>query len=691
MKWNGNPTADVEYTVSRSIVMDEIEAVDQNGDIRAQMQAIYANDPNGVARVMKTNDPDVISTIRGLEETAAGGSTSVIITPNTDNKIAGVSILGAGLNATADGGPAVLVVDKPQGQHNVPAADQFRTLSFSLTLSNVSSSASLAFPIAVDLKLSSTGVDRNQLTLYHFHADGTSEQVPVNVYADPSGAEGEWYAKIYLTGLSDFVMVYSEEGGGDSGNDPVVIDSGTCGAQGDNVTWTLYDNGEMVIEGSGKIADRSFRQWNNVKSVTINDGVTSIGEYVFWECSKLSSVSIPKSVASIGGNSFAGCGSLTSIHVDPDNTAYCDSDEVLYNRDMSTLLLVPGGRQGEFVIPGSVKSIGEEAFYRCAGLTSITIPDSVSAIDTWAFGFCSGLTNMTIPAGVKSISDYSFCWCTGLQTVSIPSGVTSIGDNAFGYCYELERVIIPENVTSIGAGAFLYCRTLTSVTIPNSVTDIQGPAFALCSNLASIHVASDNPAYCDSDGVLYDKNMSALYQVPCAKSGSYVIPNDVAMISNMAFSGCSNITSIAIPESVTSIGSGAFVDCSNLTDAYYTGTQEQWNQVEIGLNNDALTSANIHLNTIPDLILPSDVTTIGDEAFAGGAFVYPLLSENTVSIGQRAFADCPSLAFIYIPEATESIDSTAFGDKTALMIYGKAGSTAEVYAEEHNFLFTAVP
>ena len=198
---------------------------------------------------------------------------------------------------------------------------------------------------------------------------------------------------------------------------------------------------------------------------------------------------------------------------------------------------------------------------------------------------------MTIPAGVKSISDYSFCWCTGLQTVSIPSGVTSIGDNAFGYCYELERVIIPENVTSIGAGAFLYCRTLTSVTIPNSVTDIQGPAFALCSNLASIHVASDNPAYCDSDGVLYDKNMSALYQVPCAKSGSYVIPNDVAMISNMAFSGCSNITSIAIPESVTSIGNGAFVDCSNLTDAYYTGTQEQWNDIVIGDGNTSLSSS----------------------------------------------------------------------------------------------------
>ena len=165
MKWNGNPTADVEYTVSRSIVMDEIEAVDQNGDIRAQMQAIYADDPNGVARVMKTNDPDVIGTIRDLEEMAAGGSTSITITPETDNKIADVSILGAGLNSTADGGPAALVVDKPHGQHNVPAADQFRTLSFSLTLSNVSSSASLAFPIAVDLKLSSTGVDRNQLTL----------------------------------------------------------------------------------------------------------------------------------------------------------------------------------------------------------------------------------------------------------------------------------------------------------------------------------------------------------------------------------------------------------------------------------------------------------------------------------------------------------------------------------------------
>ena len=296
VKWNGRPVSEVEYEVSGSTVMDDIKAVDQDGDIRAQMQAIYANDPDGLARIMKTNDPDVISTIRSLEEKATGGSTSVTITPDTDDKIVQVSVLGAGLNMTTDGGPAVLVVDKPSGQHQVPAADQFRTMSFSLSLSNVSNTGTLAFPIAVDLKLDNTGIDRNRLTLYHYHANGTSEQVPVNVYPDPSGEEWEWYAKIYLTGLSDFAMVYTDEGGGES--DAVI----------------------MIPASVTAIEDEAF-MGSAVEYVVVPAGVQTVGARAFANCEKLTVVEFLSNTVSVDPTAFENSPNVKTIFPAGENAA----------------------------------------------------------------------------------------------------------------------------------------------------------------------------------------------------------------------------------------------------------------------------------------------------------------------------------------------------------------------------------
>ena len=92
----------------------------------------------------------------------------------------------------------------------------------------------------------------------------------------------------------------------------------------------------------------------------------------------------------------------------------------------------------------------------------------------------------------------------------------------------------------------------------------------------------------------------------------------------------------------------------------------------------------------PDFVLPEELTAIGDEAFASGAFSYVKLSENTTSIGWHAFADCPNLMYIYIPEKTTDIDPQAFGDRTKLTIVGKIGSTAETYATAHGYTFVAI-
>ena len=240
-----------------------------------------------------------------------------------------------------------------------------------------------------------------------------------------------------------------------------IVDSGTCGAEGDgsNLTWTLDREGVLTISGSGDMYDYGLSDapWygirSRVKSAVIADGVTSIGYKAFDDCTSLTSVTIPDSVTSIGYKAFDDCTSLTSV-----------------------------------TIPDSVTSIGDSAFSGCTSLTSVTIPDSVTRIGDWAFSYCASLTSVTLPDSVTRIGERAFYYCTSLTSVTIPDSVTSIGGWAFYECTSLTSVTIPDSVTSIGNGAFKGCTSLTSVTIPGSVTRIGVGAFASCTSLTSVTI-----------------------------------------------------------------------------------------------------------------------------------------------------------------------------------------------------------
>ena len=232
-----------------------------------------------------------------------------------------------------------------------------------------------------------------------------------------------------------------------------------AGLDGSEVTWSGYkdaDSGvcdEITISGSGEIMQDAFYGNKNLRSVVINDGVTSIGQAAFRGCSGLTSVTIPASVTSIGQDAFLGCEGLTSVN-----------------------------------IPASVTSIGQGAFRSCSGLTSVTIPTSVTSIGIYAFQSCTGLTSVTIPNSVTSIDRDAFLGCSGLTSVTIPASVTSIGQGAFYGCWGMRSLSIPASVTSIGQEAFYNCSALTSVTIPASVTSIGQRAFFKCFSLASVTI-----------------------------------------------------------------------------------------------------------------------------------------------------------------------------------------------------------
>ena len=440
-----------------------------------------------------------------------------------------------------------------------------------------------------------------------------------------------------------------------------IVDSGTCGAEGDgsNLTWTLDSDGVLTISGSGdmhgygpsgapwhgrvksaviaegvtSIGGFAFYDCTSLTSVTIPDSVTSIGANAFFDCTSLTSVTIPDSVTSIGVGAFASCTSLTGIWVAESNSHYSsDASGVLFNKDKTTLVQCPGAFAA-YTIPNSVTSIGDVAFSFCTSLASVTIPDSVTSIGRHAFQYCTSLTSVTIPNGVTSIGDSAFSYCASLTSVTIPDSVTSIGWSAFAGCTSLTSVTIPDSVTSIGSLAFSGCTSLTSVTVPDSVTSIGDAAFASCTSLTGIWVAEGSSHYAsDASGVLFNKDKTTLVQCPGAFSGSYAIPDSVTSIGaeafyncksltsvtipdsvtsigDFTFSYCESLTSVTIPDSVTSIGHYAFEGCRSLTDVYFTGTESAWNSIAIGAANDALKNANIHYNYVSHTHSYKDVVT----------------------------------------------------------------------------------
>ena len=300
-------------------------------------------------------------------------------------------------------------------------------------------------------------------------------------------------------------------------------------------------------------------------------------------------------------------------------------------------------------MPSSVTSIGSSAFYRCSGLLSITIPPNVTSIGDFTFCGCSGLTSVVIPSSVTSIGDYAFEGCSGLPSVTIPSCVTSIGDFAFSRCSGLTSVTIPMSVMSIGKGAFYYCSGLTSVTISASVTSIGENAFV------GTKLVNDRV-----DGLVIVDGCLLSYMWVCPSE--IVIPPDVRLIADNAFSHCSGLTSVTIPEGVTSIGACSFSGCSKMSSISVNEGNASYYSVDGVLYN----KVNAELVCCPsgkvgDVAILEGVTSIGDYAFEGcGGLTTVTIPSGVTSIGDRAFLNCSGLVSVTIPSSVERIGKSAF-------------------------------
>ena len=306
------------------------------------------------------------------------------------------------------------------------------------------------------------------------------------------------------------------------------------------------DRTYSIRKGTKVVCDRAFCLCSSLTEIVIPNSVASIGDSAFLGCIFLTEIVIPNSVICLNVNPFIGWkGKLESL-----SPSFVYEDNILFNKDKSRIISFRNQKLTLYVIPNSVTSIGDRAFYDSRSLFNIVIPNSVTSIGDSAFEGCNSLGSLVIPNSVKNIGKGAFKWCKSLAEVVIPNSVTNIGEFAFCGCSSLADVVIPNSVTNIGKGTFANCSSLADVVIPDGVTSIGIEAFRDCSSLSSVVIP---------DGVtsIGDRAFCG-----CKSLSSVVIPDSVTCIGDYAFGGCKYLSSLVIPDSVTSIGHHVFWDCN---------------------------------------------------------------------------------------------------------------------------------
>ena len=422
------------------------------------------------------------------------------------------------------------------------------------------------------------------------------------------------------------------------------VETGSCGADGDNVTYIIYDNGLLDISGTGNMKnyDNSsvspFKGNLLISSVLIEEGVTRLSSDAFFNCTNLEKIDLPVSLLSVYSSSFSGCEKLKNIYlpegvqnvylssetclsletftVDEKNAFYSAYEGVLYNKDKTQILSYPAAKDSRF---------------------------------------------FKIMEGVTTVGAYCFINNSFIEMVELAESLTTLSSRIFDGCDKIENIFILENVTTIEADAFINCESLNA-----------------------IDVDSENQYFTSDDGVLYNKNKTIILKYPQGKTfSSYNIADTVTFIGEYSFDGCKNLESVIIPVGVASIGDRAFYHCTNLEEVYLPETVtkigilafsscESLNNIDLheGLKSIGR-SAFSNCTTFTEILIPSTLNNISgvttldvlSGVFAGCENVRKVVfAEGTEVILNTICAGLTSLESVSIPSTVKIIEGTAFND-----------------------------
>ena len=409
----------------------------------------------------------------------------------------------------------------------------------------------------------------------------------------------------YCESLEGFIV--------DSENQYFSVDENGILYNGDKTELILCPQGSKVANyempsSVKEIRAGAFYKCPYIAYVRINDGVTTIPADAFYRCENINTVVIPASVTTIGESAFDYWCTLSKVYyggteeqwaaitVESDNeslkmaTIYFNYKDYesdsgscgenltwIYDADTATLTISGTGVMTDFgyendfpwysyakdikkvIINDGVISISSFAFCGFSGLETVEIADSVTTIGEYSFANCDSLKSITLPDSVTSIGDGVFRECMNLSSVKLSKGLTAISSSAFAYCINLVNITIPDNIEIIGSAAFCGCESLENITLSNNITAINGGTFAECYSLKTID-----------------------------------IPDSVTIIYRYAFDYCVELETVKIGKGVKTIQERSFYNCNVLNNVYYAGSEESWNEIDIGLFNGWLVNNDIH-------------------------------------------------------------------------------------------------
>lgn len=409
---------------------------------------------------------------------------------------------------------------------------------------------------------------------------------------------------------------------------------------------TLYASWSDVP--STNIADFDYEVTNNTVQITEYHGndtvvyipeqaqglpVTQISSSVFAN-TKVESIVIGAGITEIDSYAFNGCRTLKSITVDPDNAKFTSKDGILFSKDMKTILRMPCGFSGTYVMPETVTAIGSNAFTGCNTLTGITFSKKITSIPAKAFYYCAGLTKFTVPQSVTSIGESAFYACSKLADITLHDGISSIGEKAFtntaffndidnwengalyignylivtsapntpssyivkdgtvgiaAYAFNnntaLGSISLPESLRFIDSYSFMGCSSLTDVTMAEGLTKIGDYAFSKCTSLKSV-IIPDTVTTVGKMGV-FDG---------CTALTSATLGKGIKSTGFNMFNGCTSLKTVVLTYGTTTIYSNTFPKCRSLGEIIFRGSEEQWKSLSVKSGNEFFTAAHVTID-----------------------------------------------------------------------------------------------
>ena len=480
------------------------------------------------------------------------------------------------------------------------------------------------------------------------------------------------------------------------------------------------------------INDHAFSGCFALSRADLSDDLVVLGPYAFENCKKLESFDVGGCLLRLEEGVFDGCTALKNVQL----------HEVM---EIGAAAFRNCSSLQKLDAPG-VLSIGDDAFNGCSALETITFAKQLSGFGVRSFYNCTSLTQIDIPDGVTVIPQQAFYQCTSLNGISLPDSVTTVEEEAFKLCRSAATIRLSNQLASIGQGAFYGCESFagkqqftpsgsstpiatTLLILPETLTFIGDSAFEACAKLDGVKF----PEHLNAIGSYAFQNCTSLSQAilpddlqhfgqavfaGCTSLTEVSIPHDISRIAVSTFDGCTALQTVHLPAGTDLIADSAFNGCTALQRVEYGGTVSEWHNVQIEDNNDVLYTTPISCSngdtfghktthgtlsngiewslvndgtlilrgtgpmvdfdpdaaddasTMPwqdvkseilHVVYEAGITTTGCNAFAGcPKLVSVTLPDTMTQIGSNTFSSCPRLEQVTIPDSVTEINASAF-------------------------------